>query len=45
MKALLSKQEKEFKKLEEYKTALRETRDQLERAKSDLDLCRASRSR
>jgi len=43
MKALLSKQEAEVKKLEEYKTALRETREQLDKAKTDLDLCRASR--
>ncbi|WP_378175705.1 type VI secretion system TssO [Aquimarina sp. SS2-1] len=41
MKALLAKQKKEFEKLEEYKTALRETQDRLERAQSDLDLCRA----
>jgi len=43
MKALLSKKEEEFKELEEYKTALSKTREQLERAKSDLDLCRARR--
>ncbi|MHA7059438.1 type VI secretion system TssO [Aquimarina sp. M1] len=41
MKALLSKQEEEFKKLEEYKNALRETRERLERVQSDLDLMRA----
>ncbi|WP_299438963.1 type VI secretion system TssO [uncultured Aquimarina sp.] len=45
MKDLLSKQEEEFKELEEYKIALEKTREQLERSKSDLDLCRASRSR
>lgn len=42
MKSLLSKQKKEFKKLEEYKTALSEVREQLERAQTNLDLCRAS---
>ena len=35
------KKDKEFKKLEEYKTAWKEAESKLQRSLSDLDLCRA----
>jgi len=41
MKEVIESQKKEFKELEDYKTALRETREQLERANTSLELCRA----